>query len=55
MLTTATAISRVAKAARTHKAARFLTDEFIAVALFSAIGLLVSLIAVFSGEQGVWL
>ncbi len=36
-------------------APRFFTEEFLAVALFSAIGLLVSLIAVFLGEQGVWL
>jgi uncharacterized membrane protein YidH (DUF202 family) len=32
-----------------------LREEFLAVALFSVIGLLVSLIAVFLGEPGVWL
>jgi hypothetical protein len=37
-----------------RKAARFFTDEFLAVALFSGIGLLVSLVAVVFGEQGVW-
>jgi hypothetical protein len=38
-----------------REAARFFTDDFLAVALFSALGLLVSLVAAFSGEQGVWL
>jgi hypothetical protein len=38
-----------------REAPRLFTEEFLAVALFSAIGLLVSLIAVFFGEQGVWL
>ena len=37
-----------------QQAGRFLTEEFLAVALFSGIGLFVSLIAVFFGEQGVW-
>jgi hypothetical protein len=55
MLTTATAISPPANAARTKQRARFSTDELLAVALFSAIGLVVSLVAVFSGEQGFWI
>jgi hypothetical protein len=67
MLATVTAISPDANAAvlaagilalgesGIQGAARFLTEEFLAVALFSGIGLLVSLIAVFFGEQGVWL
>jgi len=55
MLTTATAIYRDTNATRTKQAARFFTDDFLAVALFCAIGLLVSLIAAFSGVQGVWL
>lgn len=57
MLTTSTAISPGANTARTQEAeaARFFTDEFIAVALFSGIGLLVSLVAIFFGERGVWL
>jgi len=55
MMTTATAIFSRAKVAGTQKAARFFTAEFLAVALFSAIGLLVALVAAFSGEQGVWL
>lgn len=33
----------------------FFGDDFRAVALFSGIGLLVSLIAVSTGVQGVWL
>ena len=55
MLTTATAISARASAARMQDTARFFTDEFLAVALFSGIGLLVALVVAFSGEQGVWL
>ena len=55
MLTTATAIFSRATVARTNRAARFFTDEFLAVALFSAIGLLVALVVVFSGVQAVWL
>jgi hypothetical protein len=55
MLTTATAISPHANAARTQNAAKFFTDEFLAVALFSGIGLLVALVFAFSGEQSVWL
>jgi hypothetical protein len=55
MLKTATVFFPDASAAWMQEAARFFTDEFLAVALFSGIGLLVSLIAVFSGEQGVWL
>ena len=55
MLTIATAISTRANAVWKQEAAKFFTDEFLAVALFSAIGLLVSLVAVFSGEPGVWL
>jgi hypothetical protein len=53
MLTTA--LSPDATVARTRETPRFFTDEFLAVALFSAIGLLVSLVAVISGEQGVWI
>ena len=55
MLKTATVFFPDASAAWMQEAARFFTDEFLAVALFSGIGLLVSLVAVFSGEQGVWL
>jgi hypothetical protein len=54
MLTTATAISPGVNAAQMQGAAKFFTDEFVAVALFRAMGLLVPLAAVFSGEQGVW-
>ena len=54
MLKTATVFFPDASAAWMHEAARFFTDEFLAVALFSGIGLLVSLSAVFFGEQGVW-
>lgn len=35
--------------------AEFLSDDFRAVALFGGIGLLVSLIAICTGVQGVWL
>lgn len=38
-----------------RRAPRVFAEEFLAVALFSAIGLLVSLVAVFFGEQGIWL
>ena len=55
MMTTATGIFSRATVAGTQKAARFFTTEFLAVAQFSAIGLLVALVAAFSGEQGVWL
>jgi hypothetical protein len=30
-------------------------DDFFAIAIFSGIGLLVSLIAIICGEQGIWL
>jgi|HubBroStandDraft_5_1064220.scaffolds.fasta_scaffold159245_3 hypothetical protein len=36
------------------KSGKGLLGEFLAIALFSGIGLLVSLVAVFFGEQGVW-
>ena len=55
MLKTAAVFFPDASAAWMQEAARFFTDEFLAVALFSGIGLLVSLVAVFSGEQAVWL
>ena len=54
-MTTATANSSRANVAWMQRAARFFTDEFLAVALFSAIGLLVALVVVFSGVQAVWL
>jgi hypothetical protein len=41
--------------AELEEPAQFLGDEFRAVVLFSGIGLLVSLIAVCAGVQGVWL
>jgi hypothetical protein len=53
MLKTATAPD--ANAAGMRDAARIFTDEFVAVALFSGIGLLVALAAAFFGEQGVWI
>jgi hypothetical protein len=31
------------------------SEDFLAVASFSGIGLIIALIAVFCGEQGVWL
>ena len=50
-----TATTPDANVAGMQEAARFFTDEFLAVALFSGIGLLVALVAAFFGEQGVWL
>jgi hypothetical protein len=41
--------------AELEEPAEFLSDEFRAVVLFCGIGLLVSLIAVCTGVQGVWL
>jgi hypothetical protein len=41
--------------AELEEPAEFLSDDFRAVVLFSGIGLLVSLIAVCTGVQGVWL
>jgi len=41
--------------AKLEEPAEFLSDDFLAVVLFSGIGLLVSLIAVGTGVQGVWL
>jgi hypothetical protein len=67
MLTATTAISPDADAAvlaagllalgeaAMQQAGRFFSEEFHTVALFSGIGLLVSLVAVFFGEQGVWI
>ena len=34
---------------------QFLSDDFLGVVLFSGIGLLVSLVAVICGVQGVWI
>ena len=53
-LKTATAISPDANAAGMQEEARFFADEFLAVALFSGIGLLISLVAICI-EQGSWL
>jgi hypothetical protein len=41
--------------AKLEEPAELLSDDFQAVVLFSGIGLLVSLIAVCTGVQGVWL
>ena len=41
--------------AQLEEPAEFLSGEFRAVVLFCGIGLLVSLIAVCAGVQGVWL
>jgi hypothetical protein len=41
--------------AELEEPAQFLSDDFRAVVLFSGIGLLVALIAVCTGVQGVWL
>jgi len=41
--------------AELEEPAKFLSDEFCSVVLFCGIGLLVSLIAVCTGVQGVWL
>jgi hypothetical protein len=41
--------------AKLEEPAEFLSDDFLAVVLFGGIGLLVSLIAVCTGVQGVWL
>ncbi len=32
-----------------------LSDDFFAIAIFSGVGLLVSLVAIISGQQGLWL
>ena len=42
-------------AAKLEEPVEFFSDEFRAVALFSGIGLVVSLIAAICGVQGVWL
>ena len=41
--------------AKLEEPARYLSDDFRAVALFSGLGLAVTLIAVCNGVQGVWL
>jgi hypothetical protein len=41
--------------AKLEEPAELLSDDFLAVVLFGGIGLLVSLIAVCTGVQGVWL
>jgi hypothetical protein len=41
--------------AKLEEPARYLNDDFRAVVLFSGIGLVVTLIAVCNGVQGVWL
>jgi hypothetical protein len=42
-------------AIRQAEPVRFFSDEFLAVALFSGIGLLLTLVALSCGVQGVWL
>jgi hypothetical protein len=41
-------------AVRLEKPARRFSDDFLAVAMFSGIGLLLTLVAVNCGVQGVW-
>jgi hypothetical protein len=41
--------------AKLEEPTQFFSDDFHAVVLFSGIGLLVTLIAVCTGVQGVWL
>jgi hypothetical protein len=40
---------------RVQVPSKIFTVDFLAVALFSEIGSIIALIAVFCGEQGVWL
>ena len=42
-------------AIRPDEPTRLFSDEFLAVAMFSGIGLLVTLVAMGCGVQGVWL
>jgi hypothetical protein len=47
-------ISRATNVTGLQKALEIFTDDFYAVAIFSGIGLLISLIAIVCGEQGIW-
>jgi hypothetical protein len=40
---------------RMKEQSKLFTSEFYAIALFSGIGLIISLIAAMCGEQGIWL
>jgi len=42
-------------AIRQDEPVRVFSDEFLAVAMFSGIGLLLTLVAICCGVQGVWL
>jgi len=47
-------ISRNAKTLDVQVPSKTLSDDFFAVAIFSGIGLLISLFAVICGQQGLW-
>lgn len=42
-------------ALRIKEPSKLFASEFLAIALFSGIGLIISLIAAVCGEQGIWL
>jgi hypothetical protein len=54
MPTTLPVVRRDVYATNTQKPLGIFTDDFFAVALFSGIGLLATLIAIICGEQGSW-
>ena len=54
MSTTTASTLRDANAVTTKAPSKILTDDFFAVAIFSGVGLLVSLVAIICGQQGLW-
>ena len=47
--------SRDSKAIDVQVPSKTLTDDFFAIAIFSGVGLLISLVAILCGQHGLWL
>jgi len=47
--------SRDSKAIDVQGPSKTVTDDFFAIAIFSGVGLLISLVAILCGQQGLWL
>ena len=55
MTTNTRVYSRDSKAIDVQGPSKTVTDDFFAIAIFSGVGLLISLVAILCGQQGLWL
>ena len=55
MTTNILVASRGSKSFDVQAPSKTFTDDFFAIAIFSGVGLLLSLVAIICGQQGLWL